>query len=46
MTSTGRSENDAVIELIRDTLTENRKSNEKPDVQFVFEYKSKKYFTF
>ena len=42
--STGCSENDTVIQLIRDTLPKIRKSNERPDMQSVFKYKNTNSF--
>ena len=42
MTSTSCSENDTVIQLIRDAITKTRKDDKRPDAQSVFEYINKK----
>ena len=46
MISTGCLENHTVIQVIRDALTEIRKSNKRPDTKFVFTYKNTKCYTF
>ena len=42
ITSISRSENDTVIQLIRDAITETRKNNERPNAQSACEYINKK----